>query len=213
MDGLEHARGEEREPAFNAPLPPLVLALGLLGLFAVQDLWDGLAYALVPAEAYAGRWSGLVTSLFIHGGWAHVVLNSLGLLAFGAPISRLLGSRAGGVAAFLLFYLACGVLAGAAYVALHPGDTDRVVGASGAVAGLMGASSRLLRGPYPDSLLSPPVLGMGAAWLLINLIAAVVGTLPGAGGAAIAWEAHLAGYAAGLLLVTPLAFLARRFRR
>lgn len=202
-----------REPLINAPLTPLLLCTLLLGLFTAQSGWAGggvyEAYALIPAKVAAGAPGGLFTHLFLHGGWAHVVLNALGLLAFGAGVARLLGPGPRGTALFLGFYLLCGVIAGLGYVALHPAGETPVVGASGAVAGLMAGASRLIERPGRLSGLgSPPVASMAAAWLAINLIAAVVGTLPGAGGASIAWEAHLAGYAAGLLLIGPVARLA-----
>jgi membrane associated rhomboid family serine protease len=197
-----------REPVLNAPWPPLLLCLTLLALYAAQSAWGGFAaieaHALIPVRVITGEWGGLATHLFLHGGWAHVLLNTAGLLAFGTAVARLLGLGVRGGAAFLAFYLACGVLAGAAFVALNPVGETPVVGASGAVAGLMAGASRLIERPGRLSgWRSPPVIGMGAAWLVINIAAAVLGTLPGAGGASIAWEAHLAGYAAGLLLIAP----------
>jgi membrane associated rhomboid family serine protease len=61
-------------------------------------------------------------------------------------------------------------------------------------------------------MFSPAVLGMGGGWIAINLLIAIFGGsfLPGAGGAGVAWEAHLAGFAAGVLLVGPFARLSRR---
>lgn len=205
-----------REPAINAPWPALLLGVALIVAFLAQggaagpQVYEhfGELYGLRPFEAVQGRWSGLFTSLFVHGGWPHVLLNALGALAFGAPVARVLGLRARGAALFFAFYLICGVFAGWAYVRMHPSSSDVLVGASGAVSGLMGAASRLIERPGRLSgLLRPTVVGMAAGWLIINLIAAVTGTLPGAGGAAIAWEAHLAGYAAGLLLIGPVARL------
>ncbi|WP_374577200.1 rhomboid family intramembrane serine protease [Phenylobacterium sp. J367] len=87
------------------------------------------------------------------------------------------------------------------------------MGASGAASGLMGASARLIGGEgRPGPVFSRPVLGMGAAWLIVNLVLAVVGSalVPGSGDAAVGWEAHLAGFAAGVLLFGPVAWLARR---
>jgi membrane associated rhomboid family serine protease len=203
-----------REPLVNAPWPALLLALSLVALYAVQASVGGVGaierFALVPVFVGAGDRMGLLTHLFLHGGWPHVLLNALGLLAFGAAVSRLLGQGARGAAVFLLFYLLCGVLAGLAFVALHPTGHSPVVGASGAVAGLMAGASRLIERPGQLSGWSGrPVVAMAAAWLAINAVAAVFGTLPGAGGASIAWEAHLAGYAAGLLLIGPALRLAR----
>jgi membrane associated rhomboid family serine protease len=75
----------------------------------------------------------------------------------------------------------------------------------------MGATARLMGGHgRPGPMFSKPVLGMGGAWLAINLIIALVGGafLPGAGNAGVAWEAHLAGFAVGVLLIGPFARLA-----
>ena len=83
---------------------------------------------------------------------------------------------------------------------MHPGGTALVVGASGAVSGLMGAAARLIGGGgRPGPIFSRPVLGMGGGWLAINLLIAVFGGsfLPGAGSAGVAWEAHIAGFVAG----------------
>ena len=79
-----------------------------------------------------------------------------------------------------------------------------LVGASGAISGLMGATSRLIdrRGALA-SFRSRTVIGMAAAWGFINLLMALRWIDVGSGGAPIAWEAHLFGYAAGLLLIAP----------
>jgi membrane associated rhomboid family serine protease len=153
----------------------------------------------------------LITALFVHGGWAHALMNGAGALAFGTPVARYYGVRVTGALAFLLFYLVCGALANLGYGLVHAGDPHLLVGASGAVAGLMAAAARMIAGKgVPGPYLSPPVVGMTAAWVVVNLLIAVVGFAPGAGGMPVAWEAHLFGYAAGLVLVTPFGWLSRR---
>ena len=107
----------------------------------------------------------------------------------------------------------CGVLSCLAYAAVHLGSPAAVVGASGAVSGLMGAAARLIAGDGRiGRILSAPVLGMGGAWLAVNLLVGAIGSqfVPGAGGAGIAWEAHVAGFLAGVLLITPFAWVFRR---
>ena len=87
-----------------------------------------------------------------------------------------------------------------------------MVGASGAASGLMGAAARLIGGHgRPGPMFSQAVTGMGMAWIIVNVIMAFSGGLliPGAGDAAVAWEAHLAGFAAGVLLIRPFGWLAR----
>jgi membrane associated rhomboid family serine protease len=104
---------------------------------------------------------------------------------------------------FLVFYLVCGVLASLGYAAVHWGREVVLVGASGAISGLMGASSRLLdRGPTLAPFTSRTVVGMALAWGGVNVLMAF-GWIDVGAGAPIAWEAHLFGYAAGLLLLAP----------
>ena len=215
--GLSGGGEEPREPVFTGPWPALSLAVLLMGLYAWQRTapdQDALfyRYGLIPLQGE--EWERLVTSLFLHGGWAHVILNALGTLAFGAAVSRLFGTRLLGALAFLAFFLVCGAVAGWAYVTLKSQSAVVLIGASGGASGLMGGASRLLGGGSDPGrplapFLSVPVISMAAAWIIINLIVAVFGFAPGAGTAAVAWEAHLAGYAAGLFLVAPALWLLR----
>ncbi len=219
MKAMEQGRivGESpREPAFNAPWPAVLLAAAFLGLYGVQVVAaapeDILArFGFVPTDLQTGRWAPLVTDLFVHGSWTHAFLNALGALAFGVPVARLFGRGAVGVAAFFLFFLVCGVLSNLGYAAAHWGAPYVLIGASGAVSGFMGASSRLIerRGELAP-FTSRTVIGMAAAWVAVNVVIGWVGLGGVSGGAPIAWEAHLAGYAAGLLLVEPVARLLRR---
>ena len=75
----------------------------------------------------------------------------------------------------------------------------------------MGAAARLIGGQgEPGPMFSKAVTGMGAAWIVVNVIMAFTGgaLIPGAGGAGVGWEAHLAGFAAGVLLIGPFGWLA-----
>ncbi|HEX6866985.1 MAG TPA: rhomboid family intramembrane serine protease, partial [Caulobacteraceae bacterium] len=168
-------------------------------------------FVLTPAEVLQlGRWETLLTPLFLHGGWAHTLMNAVAALAFGSPVARLFGLRAGGAFAFLVFYLLCGLLSSIGYVLAHPVSLVPVVGASGAVSGLMGGASRLIdRHGELGPLLTRTTVGMAAAWVIVNLIIGSVPVMPGMD-AAIAWEAHVAGYFAGLLLIGPFARLLQR---
>jgi membrane associated rhomboid family serine protease len=163
----------------------------------------------------AGRWWTLVSVVVVHGGWTHAMLNALGVLAFGAPVARRLGRGAMGVAWFLGFYLVCGALASLGYVLVHWNGAELLVGASGAISGLMGASSRLLdrdpsgRGSGFAPFFSRTVVGMALAWGVINALMAV-GWVDVGAGAPVAWEAHLFGYGAGLLLIAPWSRIAGR---
>jgi len=206
-----------REPAFNAPWTAVALSAVIVGGYAIQALLpqDEVlnAFAFSPAGLAAGQWPTLITALFLHGGWAHALMNAAFALAFGTPVARFFGLKLQGAIAFFAFYLATGVLSNLGYAALHWGGTGALVGASGAVSGLMGAAARLIGGRGRiGPLLSPSVVGMGASWIAINVAIGVFGSslLPGTGGAGVAWEAHLAGFAAGVLIITPFAWLAPR---
>ena len=215
-DGPTPDRRSAPEPVFNAPWPALALVIVIIGGYALQTrLSPGLteAFVFTPAQLSAGEWRGLFTAIFLHGGWAHAITNAAMALAFATPLARFFGEGPRGAFAFFAFYLLCGALGNLGYAALHPGSAAGIVGASGAVSGLMGAVARLIGGHGRlGGLTSPPVLGMGAALLAVNLLIAVLGGgwVPGANGAGIAWEAHLAGFAAGLLLAGPFALLAGR---
>jgi membrane associated rhomboid family serine protease len=210
-------RGPMREPMFNAPWPALALVAMIVGGYALQSLLLSEpvleAYAFSPAALAQGRWWTLLTALFLHGNWPHALTNAAFALAFATPVARFFGTRFGGSVLFFLFYLASGVLSNLGYAAVHLGSPAALVGASGALSGLMGASARLIAGGgRVGPMFSPVVVGMGAAWLVVNLLIAGLGSsfVPGAGGAGIAWEAHLAGFLAGVLLIVPFAWVARR---
>lgn len=203
------------EPMVNAPWPVVVLSLGILALYAIQARLPFLVdlYAFSPGQLLRGEYAGLVTSQFLHGGWPHALMNAAFILAFGAPVSRFFGPRLAGAVGFFLFYLLCGVLAAVGFAAMHWGQEAAMVGASGAASGLMGAAARLIGGRGEvGPMFSQAVTGMGLAWIVINVIMAFTGgmLLPGAGEAGVAWEAHLAGFAAGVVLIQPLGWLARR---
>ncbi len=204
-----------REPVFNAPWPAMALALGLIGCFIIQGqiperVWAD--YVLTPAEVLQlGRWQTLITPIFLHGGWVHVLMNAVAGLAFGSPVARLFGLGPRGALAFFGFFFLCGLLSSMGYVLAHPVSLAPVVGASGAVSGLMGAASRLIeRRGWLGPLISPTTIGMAIAWTAVNLLVGFVPIMPGLNGAGIAWEAHVAGYFAGLLLVGPFAHGLRR---
>lgn len=201
------------EPIVNAPWPVVTLTVSIVAFFMAQKAFpfatDVLAFS--PVRLLDGHYVGLISSQFLHGSWSHALMNSAFVLAFGAPVGRYLGPRASGVASFFLFYLTCGVLACLGFAAFHWGQDAAMVGASGAASGLMGAAARLIGGQgRPGKLLSQAVTGMGGAWILINVIMAFTGgaLIPGAGEAGVAWEAHLAGFLAGVLLIGPFGWLA-----
>lgn len=202
-----------REPVFKIPFVPLVVGLGLIALYAVQGqlAYGGLVLGLRPADLADGYYTGLLTHMIAHGGWMHVLMNAFAVVAFGAPVMRDF-DRAAGPIGWLVFFIICGVLAGAGYSALHAGDPTPVVGASGAAFGLIGASLRLMAGPgFLIPITHPSVLRGAAAWMGVNLLTGLLGSTIAGDGAAIAWEAHAAGFIAGLILIGPFhAILSRK---
>ena len=219
-DPQPEERDPAREPMFNAPWPALVLVGAILAGYAVQSRLPEYflnAYVFSPAALARGQWWTLITSIFLHGNWLHALSNAGFVLAFGTPVARLFGLRARGVLLYFGFYLVCGVFAALGFAAAHPHGTEAMVGASGAASGLVAAASRLVAGRGRlGPMVAPFVVTMGLAWLAVNLLVAGVmaagatALLPGTGGAGIAWEAHLAGFLAGLVLVGPFARLAQR---
>jgi membrane associated rhomboid family serine protease len=220
---------DHRQPIFNVPGVVLVL----LGSFAAVHL---LRWALPPEESlrltealafiparetgHAGELAGgdtaaltsFVTHQFVHGDLTHLVINSAWLLAFGTPVAR----RTDAVR-FLLFFLLTGVVGALTYLAFNGGAQILVIGASGAISGLMGAAFRFLfRGlslggaalsrmtstplmPLAETLQDRRILTAVAGWTVLN-IALAWGAASLTEAAGIAWEAHLGGFYAGLLL-------------
>ncbi len=204
-----------REPLFNVPWIVVTLCLGLLALY----YWQSVTLSLNQENQLSvsgpglkhGQWQTLITYQFLHGGWQHVIMNTVAALAFATPVARLFGSGPRGTAVFALFYLVCGVLAGLGFAALNLDDPNVALGASGAISGLMGAASRIYQGGgRVGPLFGRTVIAMAVAIAIANVILGLTGLSPGAGLGPIAWQAHLVGYAAGLLLIGPFARLAGR---
>jgi membrane associated rhomboid family serine protease len=158
---------------------------------------------------YAGLAWPFVTHGFVHGNWIHLTFNAVFLMAFATPLVRRLGTPT-----FLVFYFLCGAFAAGAHLFVHFGSTNPVVGASGAISGCMAAALRVILSGTARYFLKDPGMGRLAPLLdrrlvLVTLVWVatnwVMGSgllpIPGAEGAGIAWEAHIGGYFAGLLLI------------
>ena len=206
-----------RQPIFRAP--PVVLwliaALCVLHLLRVAQPLPApdliiVKYALIPArysQHIGTLWERavpFVTYMGLHNDLIHLGINCLWLLAFGPIVARRFGA-----VLFLVFFAVCGVLAAAAHLALNWGETLPVIGASGAISGLMAAALRMLPTQIPwampgETPLAPifsrQVLVFSLVWAAINVFAGVTGLGMGGETGLIAWQAHLGGFAAGLLL-------------
>jgi membrane associated rhomboid family serine protease len=167
------------------------------------------AFGAVPCELTGACrpqglvWGGVFTSMFMHGGWGHLLGNMLFLWVFGNNIEDSMGHLR-----FIVFYLLCGVAAGLAHVYLSPTSSIPAVGASGAISGVMGAYIVL----YPKVKVRtwvPPffVLDLNAFfllayWFFIQLASGVLTWGPEAGeqGGVAVW-AHVGGFVAGVVLI------------
>jgi membrane associated rhomboid family serine protease len=160
-------------------------------------------YGLVPDQV---RFSSILTSMFLHGGWLHVLGNMWFLWIFGDNIEDLLGHWK-----YLMFYLLCGVAAAVGQVVSNPYSTVPMVGASGAIAGVMGAY--LVKFPRARVLtlvfilffittIEIPAPIMLAYWFVIQLFSGIgefARTHVSQGGTA--FFAHVAGFVVGMVLV------------
>lgn len=159
------------------------------------------AYGLIPAEF---SWFALLTSMFVHGGIIHVASNLLSLWIFGDNVEDRFGHLG-----FLVFYLAAGTLAALAEVWANPASALPMVGASGAIAGVMGAylvmfpRSRVLvlifLFFFIDAVEIPAVFFLGL-WFLMQLVGGLGRTAAEASSGGIAFWAHAGGFLSGVIV-------------
>ena len=196
----------------------LIVANGLAFLFEMS-LGESLGqflltYGLVPAKFFSlsgeirrnlpARFGPIFTSMFLHGGWFHIIGNMLYLWIFGDNVEDRMGHWK-----FLLFYLLCGVAS--AYAHLYTNTTSIVptIGASGAVSGVMGAYMIL----YPRArimmlvfvfffvtVVAVPAVTFLFFWVLLQFISGMLTSAIGQAGG-VAWWAHIGGFACGVALV------------
>ena len=207
-------------PSSRAPIINyLIIALNIVVFFMEvslgRDQLENLitTFGFVPARFLSQLGEGqiiasftpLFTSMFLHGGWLHLIGNMWILYIFGDNVEDTFGHGR-----FLLFYLACGVFAGFAQLAIGPHSSLPMVGASGAIAGVMGAYFSLF--PHARVLTLVPIIFIViievpayvflGLWFLLQFFSGTVAV-----GAAeqvqggVAFWAHVGGFAAGFLLV------------
>jgi membrane associated rhomboid family serine protease len=148
-------------------------------------------------------WSTLLTSLLVHAGWPHVATNALYLWLFGSNVEDLFGRTL-----FFVCYCLCGTAAALAYVAAHPSSTVPLVGASGAIAGVMGAylvlfpGSRVLTAFFPivffDVIEVPAAFYVGL-WFLLQLLAGTGASGPATAQGVVALWPLIVGFSTGAL--------------
>ena len=169
-------------------------------LMAFFDAW-----ALIPAEVLSGAdGHTLVTSMFLHGGWMHLIGNMLFLYIFGDNLEDLLGHLG-----YLVFYLAAGLAAAAGQIIAGPGSTIPMVGASGAIAGVMGGYLLFFPRARIDVLVIIVVLikiFTVPAWVMLGLwfgLQLFNGLAMDVAGGGVAYWAHAGGFVAGVVLLVP----------
>ena len=218
MEPVERSAG--REPAFN--LPPALM--GLIGVLLLshalviflpieQRLWAIEQFAFIPARlTFAGggpqEWWMWLTYAFLHGDWFHVGMNVLWLAIFGSPVLVRIG-----VSRFAALSVTAAIASVAMHAVAHWGDAAPVIGYSGVVSAMTGAAARFAFGnsrlgrrsvaymprlSIVGTLTNRSSLGFIAVWMVANLLAGSGMLTPD--GPQIAWEAHVGGFLAGLLL-------------
>lgn len=183
------------------------LILLLLGVLPGRYLAAGDGFRLVLPGGFMGEALPLLFYAFLHVNFLHLAVNSAWLLAFGTVVARLLGTWR-----FVLFYLLCAVAAALTHVLFNAGSQVPMVGASGAISGLMGAAFRvslpqILESENPARGLTPlsdrRFLIISGVWILSNIAFGLTGIRVADQVLMIAWDAHIGGFAAGVLLIGP----------
>lgn len=167
--------------------------------------WFYYSYALIPARLAGGEgYTGLLTSMFLHAGVLHLAGNMLFLFIFGDNLEDRMGHLP-----FAAFYIACGIAAGLAQVLIDPTSAVPTVGASGAIAGVMGGYLLLFPRARVDIILILIVffkIFPVPAWIMLGIWFAMqaFGGLGPQGDGGVAYWAHIGGFVAGLILTLPL---------
>ncbi len=173
-------------------------------------------YGLVPARYTQPEWAlrtGLdpssylpfLTTMFLHGGWLHLILNMWTLWLFGGAVEDRLGYLR-----FAIFYLLCGLAASLAHTFANADSTVPVVGASGAIAGVLGAYVRLF--PFARIVMLVPIIFIPlfftlpaiiyiGFWLLLQVFQGALSVWIPQSEGGVAWWAHIGGFAAGVILI------------
>jgi membrane associated rhomboid family serine protease len=209
----------DHNPSFHTPGVMRVILVLNVALFVFEVVQGAalrefmFAWGLVPArisvafnggpEPLALPLATFLTSMFLHGGWGHLLGNMWYLWIFGDNVEDRMGH-----ARFLAFYLAAGIAASALHWALHPGSIVPTVGASGAIAGVLGAYLRIFPRARIVTLLplfpvfpvvALPALVVIGLWIVLQFFSGALALGMSAAGGGTAWWAHIGGFAFGFL--------------
>jgi len=182
----------------------------VFGIVPARYLGHGPAGTVPPAL----RLWPFLTHMFLHGGWFHIIANMWTLWIFGDNVEDRMGSVRFGV-----FYVLCGLAAALTHIIMNPASPVPVIGASGAISGVLGAYLLLYPGAqiivmvpwffWPFFFELPALVYMGV-WFMTQLFSGALSLSTGLGGG-VAWWAHIGGFVAGLVLCPVM--VARRKRR
>ena len=206
-------------PQINKPIAVyVIIGLNIAAWFLIQgmggtQLNESIChYGLIPSDLFSSGlnqfnnsgqcsngagWFGIFSSIFMHGSWMHIIGNMWFLYVFGDNIEDAMGSIR-----FVIFYLLSGIGAAAAQVAIDPDSLIPMVGASGAIGGVMGAYIML----YPRVkvhmlmfifIIRVPAFAVLGYWIVLQFL----GSLNGSPGGGVAFAAHIGGFIAGAILV------------
>lgn len=211
--------GDASRRTINFPIATLALITANIFVF-ILELLGGDAFitrwSLVPANLMAGRdWITVLTAMFMHAGWVHIIGNMLFFWVFGPEIEDVMGPLP-----FLIFYLLGGLAATAAQVVVDPTSTIPNLGASGAIASVMGIflityprdriRTVLILGWFVRITFLPAILLVGI-WFLTQLVSELGALAQVQAGGGVAYMAHVGGFLFGILFGR--LFESRRRRR
>ncbi len=202
------------------------LDLEVLGLFSfVPGRYDPAAEFHLPGGVGAEIWS-FVTYAFLHANWIHLGVNMVWMLAFATPLARRFGTMR-----FLAFFAVTAAAGATAHLLSHPDAMVPMIGASAVISGAMAASVRFAFAPggslssrrmgnadhmpaqsLMEAFRDVRVLAFVGVWIGVNLLFGVGVSMPGAEDADVAWQAHMGGFFAGLLLFALFDPVPRRVR-
>jgi membrane associated rhomboid family serine protease len=210
---------KDENPTARAP----VLTVGIIAVAVLVFLYQLtlperaaeafiLGYGMIPSVLFGTRhlaagiptvdpWFTIITSMFLHGGALHLAGNMVYLWVFGNNIEDAMGH-----VRFALFYVLCGAAAAFTQAAVEPDSPIPMVGASGAVSGVLGAYLVLHPHARVVSLfvyglvttVTLPAMAVLGWWIVVQVVNVLI-TEPGQGG--VAWYAHIGGFAAGMVLI------------
>ncbi len=205
MGGLVPLSDASRRPAHMPVVTTLIIALNALVFFLELQYGDTfvLQWAVVPAQITSGHhWISVLTAMFLHGSWSHIIGNMIFFWAFGPEIEDAMGP-----VRYLIFYLLGGLVATGAQILANPHSTVPNLGASGAIAAVMGAFMVTYPSDRIRSLLFifvivkvtyvPAALLIGF-WFLTQLLNA--GSVANVETGGVAYLAHVGGFIFGAVL-------------